>query len=98
MHSANLNNVTDIFREESSYMIPSRENIFRLLARMEKDCGLPEGGPVSIFVSDQAGLIRLHPTQLVLRTAGDTVFVRTSRLPFVRPMIFSRQALKVAKL
>ena len=34
----------------------------------------------------------------VLRTAGDTVFVRASRLPFVKPMVFSRQALKVAKI
>ncbi|MBQ2834258.1 MAG: hypothetical protein IJN79_00255 [Clostridia bacterium] len=79
-------------------MKPSRENIFRLLARLEQDCGLPEGGPISLFVSDQIGTLRLHPTQLVLRTQGDTVFVRTSRLPFVRPMVFSRQALKIARL
>lgn len=79
-------------------MKPSRENIFNLLARMEQDCGLPEGGPVSIFVSDSYGALRLHPTQFVLRTDGDTVFVRASRLPFVRPMTFSRQALRIAKL
>ena len=79
-------------------MKPSRENIFRLLARMEQDCGLPEDGPVSIFVSDSYGVLRLHPTQLVLRVEGDTVFVRASRLPFVKPMAFSRQALRVAKL
>ena len=79
-------------------MKPSRENIFRLLARLEQECGLPEGGPISLFVSDQIGTLRLHPTQLVLRTQGDTVFVRTSRLPFVRPMVFSRQALKIARL
>ncbi|MBQ4264785.1 MAG: hypothetical protein IJB85_04665 [Clostridia bacterium] len=79
-------------------MKPSKENIFQLLARMEQDCGLPEGGPISIFVSDRVGMLRLHPTQLVIRTAGDTVFVRASRLPFVRPMTFSRQALKVARL
>ena len=79
-------------------MKPSRENIFNLLARMEQDCGLPEDGPISIFVSDSHGPLRLHPTQLVLRTSGDTVFVRASRLPFVKPMVFSRQALKIAKL
>ena len=79
-------------------MIPSRENIFRVLARMEQDCGLPEDGPISVFVSDRLGSLRLHPTQFVIRIAGDTVFVRTSRLPFVRPMTFSRQALKVAKV
>ena len=77
-------------------MKPSRENIFRLLARMEQDCGLPEGGPISIFISDHIGPLRLHPTQLVLRTSGDTVFVRFSRLPFVKPNVFSRQALKTA--
>ena len=79
-------------------MKPSRENIFRLLARMEQDCGLPEGGPISIFVSDSYGALRLHPLQLVMRTEGDTVFVRASRLPFVRPMTFSRQALRIAKI
>ncbi|MBE5799140.1 MAG: hypothetical protein E7321_04240 [Clostridiales bacterium] len=79
-------------------MKPSRENIFRVLARMEQDCGLPEDGPVSVFVSDQIGTLRLHPTQFVIRISGDTVFVRTSRLPFVRPMTFSRQALKVTKV
>ena len=79
-------------------MKPSRENIFQLLARMEQDCGLPENGPISVFISDRAGTLRLHPTQLVMRVSGDTVFVRTSRLPFVKPMVFSRQALKVARL
>ena len=79
-------------------MKPSRENIFRLLAHMEQDCGLPEGGPISIFVSDRAGTLRLHPMQLVMRISGDTVFVRFSRLPFVKPYVYSRQALKVAKL
>ena len=79
-------------------MKPSKENVFRLLARLEQDCGLPEDGPVSLFVSDRAGKMRLHPTQLVLRIDGDTVFVRASRLPFARPMVFSRQALRVAKL
>ena len=79
-------------------MKPSKENIFHLLARMEQDCGLPDGDPISIFVSDWYGPLRLHPTQLVLRVSGDTVFVRASRLPFVKPMVFSRQALRVAKL
>ena len=79
-------------------MKPSRENIFRLLASMEQDLGLPEDGPVSIFVSDKVGALRLHPTQIVIRVSGDTVFVRASRLPFVEPYAFSRQALKVARL
>ena len=79
-------------------MKPSRENIFHLLARMEQDCGLPEGDPISVFVCDHIGTLRLHPTQLVLRTSGDTVFVRFSRLPFVKPYVYSRQALRTADL
>ena len=79
-------------------MKPSRENIFQLLARMEQDCGLPEGDPVSIFVSDRLGALRLHPMQLVMHVSGDTVFVRFSRLPFVKPYVYSRQALKTADL
>ena len=79
-------------------MKPSRENIFHLLARMEQDCGLPEGGPISVFVSDRSGALRLHPTQLVLRISGDTVFVRFSRLPFVKPYVYSRQALRIADI
>ena len=67
-----------IYRGEF-FMKPSKDNIFRLLARMEQDCGLPEGGPISIFVSDWHGTLRLHPTQLVLRTAGDTA-LKVARL------------------
>lgn len=79
-------------------MRPSRENIFRVLARMEQDCGLPEEGPVSLFITDRAGELRLHPTQVVLKVSGDAIFVRFTRLPFVRPYVYSRQALKVARL
>lgn len=78
-------------------MKPSKENIFRLLAELEQSGSLPADGPISIFAADKAGGIRLHATQLVVRVSGDTVFVRTSRLPFVRPMVFSRQALRASE-
>lgn len=77
-------------------MIPSRENIFRVLARMEQSFGLPESSPVSVFICEQTHGLQLHPTQIVLKINGDTVFVRFTRLPFVRPYVYSRQALKVA--
>ena len=79
-------------------MKPSRENVFRVMAEIEQAGSMPESGILSVFVSDKAGLLRLHPTQFVIRVSGDTVFVRISHLPFVRPMTFSRQALRIAKL
>ena len=77
-------------------MKPSRENVFGVLARLEQAGALPESGVTSVFLSDQDGSLRRHPTQLAVRMSGDTVFVHISRLPFVRPYVFSRQALKAA--
>lgn len=79
-------------------MKPSQENIFLLLARMEQTGSLPQDGPVSVFASNYGNNLRGHPCQLVVRVDGDTVFVRASRLPFARPMVFSRQALRAARL
>lgn len=79
-------------------MKPSKENVFRLLAEIEQNGGLPNDGPISIFASAYKGGMRGHPYQFVVRIDGDTVFVRASRLPFAQPMVFSRQALKVVKL
>ena len=77
-------------------MKPSRENIFGVMARLEQAGALPESGVTSVFLSDQDGRTRRHPTQLAVRISGDTVFVHISRLPFVRPYVYSRQALKTA--
>ena len=78
-------------------MRPSKENIFRTLARVEQECGLPDDGPISLFVTDQVGTIRTHATQIAVKIQGDNVYARFTRLPFVRPYVFSRQALKVAR-
>ena len=77
-------------------MKPSRENVFGVMARLEQAGALPESGVTSVFLSDQDGRTRRHPTQLAVRISGDTVFVHISRLPFVRPYVYSRQALKTA--
>lgn len=79
-------------------MKPSKENVFRLLAEIEHNGGLPHDGPISVFASQYPGGLHGHPYQLVVRVSGDTVFVCASRLPFARPMVFSRQALRVARL
>ena len=79
-------------------MKPSKENIFRLLAEIEQNGGFPHEGPISVFAAQYRDGLRGHPYQLVVRADGDTIFVRASRLPFARPMVFSRQALRVFKL
>ena len=78
-------------------MKPTRENIFRILAKLEQAGSLPDDSPTSIFVRS-TDAPRAHSTQYVVRVDGDTVFVRVSRLPFVRPMAFSRQALRIAEI
>lgn len=78
-------------------MKPTRDNIFRVLARLEQAGHLDIDGPTSIFVRSGSAP-RAHSAQYVVRVDGDTVFVRVSRLPFVRPMAFSRQALRVAEI
>lgn len=77
-------------------MKPSRENIFRVLAALEQSGSLPQDGPTSVFL--RAGSKRSHATQLAVRVSGDAVFVRMSRLPFARPLVFSRRALQSAQL
>ena len=77
-------------------MKPTRENIFSVLVKLEQAGCLPDNGPTSIFVRSTTAP-RAHAAQYAVRTDGDTVFVRISRLPFVRPMTFSRQALRTAK-
>lgn len=79
-------------------MKPSRENVFGVMARLEQAGSLPESGVTSVFISDQNGRIRRHPTQLVVRASGDAIIVRFSRLPFAKPYIYARQALKTARL
>ena len=78
-------------------MKPSKENVFRMLAELEQNGGFPHDGPISVFSSEYKDGLRGHPYQFVVRIDGDTVFVRASRLPFARPMVFSRQALQAAK-
>lgn len=75
-------------------MKPSRENILAALAGLERSGLLPEDGPTSVFLSQGAGG---HVTQLAVRVSGDAVFVRMSRLPFIRPLAFTRCELQAAE-
>lgn len=78
-------------------MKPSKDNVFRLLARLEQAGVLPGDGPTSVFVSSRAGDARAHATQIAVQVRGELVFARLSRLPFARPMVFTRQALREAQ-
>ncbi|MBR2942125.1 MAG: hypothetical protein IKB82_01875 [Clostridia bacterium] len=78
-------------------MKPTREKIFQVLVRMEQAGHLDIDGPTSIFVRS-TGALGSHYVQYVVRVDGDAVFVRTSRLPFVKPMSFSRQTLRIAEI
>ena len=73
-------------------MKPSKDNILRVLASLERTGHLPEDGPTSIFLTQ--GGNEGHAVQLAVRVSGDAVFVRMSRLPFIRPLVFSRRALR----
>ena len=75
-------------------MKPSRENILAALAGLERSGLLPEDGPTSVFLSQGAGG---HVTQLAVRVSGDAIFVRMSRLPFIRPLTFTRRELAMAQ-
>ena len=77
-------------------MRPSRENVFSTLARLEQSGCLPQDGPVSVFITEKIGAVRTHPTQIAVKIQGDNVYARLTRLPFVRPYVFSRQALRQA--
>jgi len=78
-------------------MKPTRENIFRVLAKLEQAGHLDTDGPISVFVRS-GSVPRAHRAQYVVRVDGDAVFVRVSRLPFAKPLAFSRQALRAAKI
>lgn len=79
-------------------MLPNRENVLRVLARLEQAGALPQDGSTSVFISGRIGLARTHATQVAVRVQGDVVYARINRLPFVRPMVFTRQALREVRL
>ena len=79
-------------------MLPNKENVLRVLARLEQAGALPQAGSTSVFISGSIGLVRTHSTQVAVRVQGNVVYARISRLPFVRPMVFTRQALREVRL
>jgi len=75
-------------------MKPNKENIRPILVRMLKAGHLPADGPISLFLEEDHRTWRGHRQQFVVSVRGDAVFVRFSRLPFARPIVYSLQDLK----
>ena len=62
----------------------TRQQVLDLLVRAE-----PADGPTSLFVAQKRGA----PLQLAVAAADSKIVVRQSRLPFSRPLVFSRAEL-----
>ena len=63
-----------------------REKILSILRRLERGGLFEADGPTSVFLRPSA--------QLAVRVEGERVTVRQSRLPFSRPMVFTRAELR----
>lgn len=66
-----------------------RQQILSVLAGMRRNGQLPGDGPTSVFLADHPGASRRSAAQLVVTVRGDHVSVRTSRLPFAKPLLFT---------
>ena len=67
----------------------TRQQVLDLLVRAEAAGLLPADGPTSLFVAPKRGA----PLQLAVAAADSKIVVRQSRLPFSRPLVFSRAEL-----
>lgn len=67
----------------------TRQQVLDLLVRAEAAGLLPADGPTSLFVAQKRGA----PIQLAVAAADSKIVVRQSRLPFSRPLVFSRAEL-----
>ena len=76
-----------VFRRLSMKL--TRQQVLDLLVRAEAAGLLPADGPTSLFVAQKRGA----PLQLAVAAAGSKIVVRQSRLPFSRPLVFSRAEL-----
>ena len=74
-------------------MKPTREQIRSVLCGMRRAGQLPQDGPVSLFLAAQPRASRRLAAQLVVMDTGDHVLVRTSRLPFAKPLLFTMDEL-----
>ena len=70
-------------------MKPTREQILHTLRAMRRAGHLHDDGPTSLFLARRPRAGRRLATQLVVEISGDHAFVKTSRLPFAKPLVFS---------
>ena len=67
----------------------TRQQVLDLLSRAKAAGHLPSDGPTSLFVAQKRG----KPVQLAVAVTDSKIVVRQSRLPFSRPLVFSRAEL-----
>ena len=67
----------------------TRQQVLDLLSRTKAAGHLPSDGPTSVFVAQKRGA----PLQLAVAASDSKIVVRLSRLPFSRPLVFSRAEL-----
>lgn len=74
-------------------MFISRQRVLAALLHASQAGILSPDGPTSLFLMPKKGKDApfARPVQLSVAVCGDTVTVRTSRLPFVRPMVFTME-------
>ena len=80
---------TDRVLTQSEQQALTPQQVLDLLVRAEAAGLLPADGPTSLFVAQKRGA----PLQLAVAAADSKIVVRQSRLPFSRPLVFSRAEL-----
>ena len=68
-------------------MKPTREQILSTLCGMRRAGQLLGDAPTSLFLANRPGAKRGQATQVVIDISGDRVLVKTSRLPFAKPLV-----------
>lgn len=71
----------------------TRQQVLCHLIRAQQAALLEQDGPTSLFIAPGKGALTRRPIQLAVHVSGDRITVRTSRLPFVKPLVFTREEL-----
>ena len=75
----------------------TRQQVLRHLIYAKQAALLDQDGPTSLFITPQKGAFFRRPIQLAVCVSGDGIIVRTSRLPFAKPFVFTKEELSRAE-
>ena len=74
----------------------TRQQVLCHLIRAKQAALLDQDGPTSLFIAPEKGAFSKRPIQLAVCVSGDVITVRTSRLPFTKPFVFTKEELSRA--